>query len=68
MILIDTSVFINYLRKSDNEKTEQFNEILDKGIPFGINYFSQDIFGVKKERDNGSKYYRLLNCPDGDGT
>lgn len=53
MILVDTSVFINYLRKSDNEKTEQFNEILDKGIPFGINYFiyQELLQGCRTERD-----------------
>ena len=54
MILVDTSVFINYLKKVDNnEKTEQFNEILSKGIPFGINNFiyQELLQGCRTERD-----------------
>lgn len=37
MILVDTSVLINYFRDADNEKTAQFKEILERDIPLGIN-------------------------------
>ncbi|MBI5234612.1 MAG: PIN domain nuclease [Deltaproteobacteria bacterium] len=39
MVLVDTSVLIDYLNGSDNEHTEKFNVILEKNIPWGINSF-----------------------------
>jgi len=54
MILVDTSVLINYLKRVDNsEKTEQFSEILNKGIPFGINNFiyQELLQGCRTEKD-----------------
>ena len=36
MILIDTSVLINYLKGVSNEKTERFQQILEGGTAFGI--------------------------------
>lgn len=57
MILVDTSVLINYLRDINNDITEQFKEILNKEITFGINnYIYQELLqGCRTERD-----YRLL--------
>ena len=37
MILVDTSVLIDYLKGKENNSTEKFQEILDISIPFGIN-------------------------------
>ena len=39
MILIDTSVLISYLKNQKNKPNEQFDYILDKQIPYGINVF-----------------------------
>ena len=36
MILVDTSVLIDYLKGRDNEGTRKFNDILDQKIDFGI--------------------------------
>jgi len=53
MILVDTSVLINYLKKIDNTFTAQFNEILEKELPFGINhYIYQELLqGCRTEKD-----------------
>ncbi|MGE5342906.1 MAG: PIN domain nuclease [Candidatus Omnitrophota bacterium] len=39
MILVDTSVLIDFLKGNSNRKTDLFVAILDKGLPFGINNF-----------------------------
>ena len=36
MILVDTSVLIDYLRGRENNKVDLFRRILDRGIPYGI--------------------------------
>jgi len=36
MFLVDTSVWIDYLRKVRNEPVARFEEILEHGYPFGI--------------------------------
>ncbi|MDR2649833.1 MAG: PIN domain-containing protein [Clostridiales bacterium] len=40
MILVDTSVMINYLKGSDNEKTRLFDRIIERDIPFGISVYT----------------------------
>ncbi len=37
MILVDTSVLIDYLRGRENTAVTAFDQILVKGLPFGIN-------------------------------
>ena len=39
MILVDTSVLINYLKDQKTEAVKQFKYILDKSLPYGINTF-----------------------------
>ena len=39
MILIDTSVFIDYLKGQTNESTKRLDYILESKIPYGINDF-----------------------------
>ncbi len=39
MILVDTSVLIDYLKGKDNQAVRKFEEILSENIPFGINYY-----------------------------
>ena len=44
MILIDTSVLIDYLKGIDNLSVRKFEKILSKKIPFGINnYIYQEL-------------------------
>ncbi|TET51656.1 MAG: VapC toxin family PIN domain ribonuclease, partial [Actinomycetota bacterium] len=71
MVLIDTSVFINYLKNIENKKVIKFRELLDLEIPFGINiYIYQELLqGTKTEKDfnllkkylNTQKFYYLNN-------
>jgi predicted nucleic acid-binding protein len=53
MILVDTSVLIDYLKGIKNKATERFEEILVKKIPFGINNFIyiELLQGSKTEKD-----------------
>jgi len=37
MILVDTSVLIDYLKGKENKAVSAFDKILDNGVPFGIN-------------------------------
>jgi predicted nucleic acid-binding protein len=39
MILVDTSVLIDFFKGDDNEAVSLFDEILKKKIPYGINEF-----------------------------
>ncbi len=36
MILVDTSILIDYLKDKNSPEIEKFNTILDLQIPFGI--------------------------------
>ena len=60
MVLVDTSVIIDYLRGAANEPVSRFQYILDNNIPFGINSFiyQEVLQGVKSDRDflNVKKY------------
>lgn len=52
MVLVDTSVIIDYLRGSDNPPAAAFQKILDNDITFGINPFiyQEVLQGVKTEQ------------------
>jgi predicted nucleic acid-binding protein len=57
MILVDTSVLIDFFKGATNESAQKFSSILKKKIPFGINAFIyQEILqGAKSEKE-----YELL--------
>ena len=57
MILVDTSVLIDFLKGDKTESCEKFKNILQQGIPFGINsfVFQEVLQGAKSEKE-----YRLL--------
>ena len=57
MILADTSALIDFLKGSKTESCEKFKNILQQGIPFGINsfIFQEVLQGAKSEKE-----YRLL--------
>jgi predicted nucleic acid-binding protein len=53
MVLIDTSVLINYLKGGDEEKTALFAAVLSRGIPFWISaYTYQEVLqGARSEQE-----------------
>jgi len=53
MILVDTSVLIDYLRGVRNKATAKLNRILEKSIPFGISDFIylETLQGCRSEKD-----------------
>ena len=57
MVLVDTSVLIDYLKDRQNEKTALFQTLLERDIPFGISILSyQEVLqGARDERE-----YKLL--------
>ena len=57
MILVDTSVIIAYLKNQNIRSVEQFEYILDKSLPYGINTFiHQEVLQGAKT----NKEYNLL--------
>ena len=69
MVLVDTSVLIDYLRGKENEATGKFQHILDASIPFGINSFiyqellqgvrTEEEFNLLKQYLDTQRFYRL---------
>lgn len=53
MVLVDTSVIIDYLRNVENRPVVMLQYILDNNIPFGINsfIFLEVLQGAKSEKD-----------------
>jgi len=69
MVLVDTSVLIDYLQGRENEATQKLQYILDTGIPFGINSFiyqellqgvrTEEEFRLLKQYLDTQRFYRL---------
>lgn len=53
MVLVDTSVLIDYLRGKENKGTAKFQTLLDSETPYGINSFIylEVLQGVRSESD-----------------
>ena len=53
MILVDTSVLIDFLKEKTNPATEKFNNILELNIPFGItsHIYQELLQGSATQRD-----------------
>jgi predicted nucleic acid-binding protein len=53
VVLVDTSVMIDYLTDNENDPMLKFQYVLDHNIPFGINLFvyQEVLQGIKTERD-----------------
>ena len=53
MILVDTSVLLDFFKGSRNESSQKFRMVLEKGIPFGINSFiyQEVLQGAKSEEE-----------------
>jgi len=52
VVLVDTSVLIDYLKGKENKPVSRFQNIIDNNIPFGINSFiyQEVLQGVKTEK------------------
>ena len=59
MILVDTSVLIAYLKNQNIRSVEQFEYILDKKLPYGINTF---IYQEVLQGAKTNKEYNLLKA------
>jgi predicted nucleic acid-binding protein len=53
MVLVDTSVLIDYLRGAENAAVERFQHLLDKNLPFGISplIYLEVLQGTRTEKD-----------------
>jgi hypothetical protein len=61
LVLIDTSVLIDYFKGIQNAATDKFQFILDAGIPFGINSFIyQELLQGAKTEGEFQKLKRYL--------
>lgn len=62
MILVDTSVLIDFLKNNNNEAVEKFSNILSRNIPYGINVFiyQELLQGCASERE----YHKLKKYLD----
>jgi predicted nucleic acid-binding protein len=51
--LVDTSVWVDYLRNRNNASIEQFTKILDEELPFGITsvIYQEILQGAASEKD-----------------
>jgi len=65
MILVDTSVMIGYLNGSKEDIYEKLDEIIDRGIPFGINcYIYQELLqGAKNVKEYSQLQEYLSTLP-----
>lgn len=62
MILVDTSVMIDFLKNNCTSATEKLNLIIQNGIPYGINTFiyQELLQGTSRDKD----YNRLKTYLD----
>jgi predicted nucleic acid-binding protein len=53
MVLVDTSILIDFLRGTENPAVGQFQQILDSNIPFGISplTYLEVLQGTRTEKD-----------------
>ena len=53
MILVDTSVLIDFFQKNENPPVHKFKEIIKRAIPFGITsqIFQEILQGTKTQKD-----------------
>ena len=53
MILVDTSVLIQFLKGADSKNSRKFGIVLQRGIPFGINslIFQEVLQGAGSEKE-----------------
>jgi len=67
MILVDTSILIDYLRGIENEPARRFQYVLDRNLPFGISsvVYQEVLQEVKSEISQGLFLARAKPSPIG---
>ena len=61
MILVDSSILINYLKGTENKQTILFDKILDNNIPYGISdYTYQELLQGSKTTQEFEKLKEYL--------
>ena len=62
MILVDTSVLIDFLKENINEQVNKFEYILSMNIPYGINFFIyQELLQGARTDNNYSELKQYLD-------
>jgi len=62
MILVDTSVIVDFLKGNENSKTEIFESILKRNMPYGIaSYTVQEVLQGAKDDDEYEKLKDYLS-------
>jgi predicted nucleic acid-binding protein len=65
LILVDTSVFVDKLRKNQNEKTALLDKIIESDVPFGLSLFTyhEILQGAISEKEfiKMEKYFSTQN-------
>lgn len=71
MVLVDTSVLINFLKGKNNPQVDKLSDIIKRKIPFGICSFvyMEILQGARNEKEHGllknyfstQKFYELQN-------
>ncbi len=62
MVLVDTSVLIDFLKVRDNPKTAKFREILLRKTPFGISAYSyQELLQGSKDDSEWNRLVEYLS-------
>lgn len=53
MILVDTSVLVDFIKGADNPPVQKFAQVIDREIPFGISHiiFLEVLQGAATEKD-----------------
>jgi len=71
MVLVDTSVLIDFLRGADNAAVGRFQQILDNNVPFGISplTYLEVLQGTRTEKDYTTvksylETHRFFGLPD----
>ena len=56
MVLVDTSILIDFLRGAENAAVERFQYILDNAVPFGISplTYLEVLQGTRTEKDHAT--------------
>ena len=58
MVLVDTSVLIDFLKGKENDSTEKLNKIIQQNVPFGISSYT---YLELLQGANNEKEFSLLN-------
>jgi predicted nucleic acid-binding protein len=71
MVLVDTSVIVDFLKNRENSQTKKLDDIISRGIMYGITPFvyqellqgaaTEKEFGILKDYLSTQKFYDVMN-------